>query len=89
MTNRRKGRNIMTNEKRAESKRYRLSIDLSEAQFARLEELEKEFGSPKTEVIRSALRLIDFVSHTYVNGDHLQVFDKHDKPKGIKLIPLL
>ena len=75
--------------RKSEDKKIRVTIDFSEQSYERLERLQKMIDTTsKADVIRQALRLLEFVSEKYAEGCSFYMKTKKDDNSQIP-IPLI
>jgi predicted DNA-binding protein len=60
-------------------KKIRLTLDLTPAQFARLEQLEEKTGNTKAGVVRGAIQLFEYVVERTLDGYTFRAIDKSGK----------
>lgn len=75
------------NQKEKSSKKIRVTLDLSQEFYKRLEKLEdKVEAESKAQVIREALRLYEYIIHRYIDGDEFFTRTKSGEEKNIILL---
>lgn len=71
-----------------QEKRYRLSLDLTEAQFNRLAGLEQKIGSSKSEIVRNALKFYELVANRSLAGETFRSVSKSGKETEVVFVEL-